>query len=108
MLYNRFLALGDSMTEGMSDEIFQGKYRGWADRVASVMSENWSDFTYANLAVRGKLVGQVVTEQIPEAKKFIEDTEHLGHHRISPNQTAWTKPIIDFQHPSRVSKKTRP
>jgi lysophospholipase L1-like esterase len=77
MSYNRFIALGDSMTEGMSDEIYEGNYRGWADRVAEVMSKNWNDFTYANLAIRGKLVGQVVTEQIPIAKKFIEGKSTL-------------------------------
>ena len=72
MAYKRFLALGDSMTEGMSDEIVNGKYRGWADRTAEVMAANWQDFTYANFAVRGKLVGQVVDDQIPMALRFIE------------------------------------
>ena len=60
------------MTEGMSDEIIDGNYRGWADRVADVMSENYQGFTYANLAVRGKLVGQVLEEQIPIALTMIE------------------------------------
>ena len=73
MTYNRFIALGDSMTEGMSDQIIDGNYRGWADRVADVMSDNYQGFTYANLAVRGKLVGQVLSEQIPIAKKYIEE-----------------------------------
>lgn len=77
MKYNRFIALGDSMTEGMSDEIVGGNYRGWADRVAEVMADNWSGFSYANLAIRGKLVGQVVKEQIPLAKPFIEGASTL-------------------------------
>ena len=77
MNYNRFIALGDSMTEGMSDEIIDGRYRGWADRVAEVMADNWSDFSYANFAIRGKLVGQVVKEQIPLAKPFIEGKSTL-------------------------------
>ena len=67
MRFNRFIALGDSMTEGMQDEIVNGKYRGWADRVADVMADNYENFTYANLAVRGKLVGQVHREQVPVA-----------------------------------------
>ena len=67
MSYNRFIALGDSMTEGMQDEGINGKYRGWADRVADVMAENYENFTYANLAIRGKLVGQVHDEQVPIA-----------------------------------------
>ena len=77
MQYRRFIALGDSMTEGMSDEIIDGNYRGWADRVAEVMAANWSEFTYANLAIRGKLVGQVVTEQIPLALPYIEGKSTL-------------------------------
>ena len=44
----------------MADEKKYGQYRGWADRAADVMSNNYSDFTYANLAIRGKLVHQVV------------------------------------------------
>jgi len=67
MSYNRFIALGDSMTEGMQDEVINGKYRGWADRVADVMAQNYENFTYANLAIRGKLVGQVHDEQVPIA-----------------------------------------
>ena len=65
------------MTEGMSDEVIDGKYRGWADRVAEVMAANWSGFTYANLAIRGKLVGQVVAEQIPLALGHIEGKSTL-------------------------------
>ena len=77
MQYRRFIALGDSMTEGMSDVIIDGNYRGWADRVAEVMAANWDEFTYANLAIRGKLVGQVVTEQIPLALPHIEGKSTL-------------------------------
>lgn len=77
MQYNRFVALGDSMTEGMSDEVIDGNYRGWADRVAEVATANWEGFTYANLAIRGKLVGQVVNEQVPLAKKLIEGRSTL-------------------------------
>lgn len=51
----------------MRDEKEFGQYRGWADRVADVMSEYHPDFTYANLAIRGKLVRQVLDEQIEAA-----------------------------------------
>jgi lysophospholipase L1-like esterase len=69
--FKRFIALGDSMTEGMNDEIIGGNFRGWADRVADVLSTQDQDFTYMNLAIRGKLVGQVLDEQIPVALPFI-------------------------------------
>ena len=77
MKYTRFIALGDSMTEGMSDEVVEGKYRGWADRVADVLAKGDPNFTYLNLAIRGKLLKQVVEDQIPNALKFIEGKQTL-------------------------------
>ena len=60
MKYQRFIALGDSFTEGMCDEKRYGQYRGWADRVADVMAANQPGFQYANLSIRGKLLEQVI------------------------------------------------
>ena len=76
-VFTRFIALGDSMTEGMCDEIVDGNYRGWADRVADSLSRINPDFTYANLAIRGKLLHQVIDDQIPAASKFIRGPETL-------------------------------
>lgn len=70
-VFHRFIALGDSMTEGMNDEIVKGNFRGWADRVADVLAAQHQGFTYMNLAIRGKLVGQVLKEQVPIALPFI-------------------------------------
>jgi len=75
--FNRFIALGDSMTEGMCDEIIDGKYRGWADRVADTLSKESSNFSYVNLAIRGKLLHQVIDSQIPVAAKFVTGPDTL-------------------------------
>jgi lysophospholipase L1-like esterase len=77
MAYQRFIVCGDSYSEGMTDEIIDGKYRGWADRVADEMAKARADFTYVNLAVRGKLLAQVVEVQLPEALKLITGPETL-------------------------------
>ncbi len=77
MKFTRFIACGDSFTEGMTDEIVNGQYRGWADRVADVMASERPDFTYANFAIRGKLVSQVVHEQIPLALRYVTGPETL-------------------------------
>ena len=63
MKYKRLIVCGDSYSEGMSDEIINGQYRGWADRIADVMARADSDFTYVNLSVRGKLLKQVIDDQ---------------------------------------------
>jgi lysophospholipase L1-like esterase len=77
MQYTRFLVLGDSFSEGMSDEIINGNYRGWADRVADVLAKQNPEFKYANFAVRGKLVKQVFEEQVPLALPLIDGPQTL-------------------------------
>lgn len=81
--FKRFIALGDSMTEGMNDEIVRGNFRGWADRVADVLATQHHDFTYMNLAIRGKLVGQVLQEQIPLALPFIANVQSASEVLVS-------------------------
>jgi lysophospholipase L1-like esterase len=61
----------------MQDEKVNDQYRGWADRVAEALATQTPGFTYLNLAVRGKLVGQVIDDQIPTALKWIEGPSTL-------------------------------
>ena len=67
MTYRRFVALGDSTTEGLVDPNPDGSFRGWADRLAERLAEDEPDLRYANLAVRGKLARQVRAEQLDAA-----------------------------------------
>ena len=62
-----FVAIGDSFTEGLNDTAPGGGYRGWADRLAGMMAAEYPSLQYANLAVRGKLLRQIVAEQVPPA-----------------------------------------
>ncbi|MFD8818682.1 SGNH/GDSL hydrolase family protein [Streptomyces sp. NPDC059627] len=65
--HSSLVAIGDSFTEGMSDLQPDGTYRGWADVLAVRMAARNPGFRYANLAVRGKLIGQIVEEQVDVA-----------------------------------------
>ncbi|RZU50985.1 lysophospholipase L1-like esterase [Krasilnikovia cinnamomea] len=68
MGWRSFVAMGDSFTEGMDDAYPDGTYRGWADLVAARLAlETGPDFGYANLAIRGRLLDQVVKEQVEPA-----------------------------------------
>ncbi len=62
--FRSFVALGDSFTEGMSDALPDGTYRGWADLLAQRLAARRAGFRYANLAVRGKLMRQIAREQV--------------------------------------------
>ncbi len=67
--WSRYVALGDSFTEGIGDPEPRspGGNRGWADRVAETLSTQTEDFAYANLAVRGRLLQQIIDEQVESA-----------------------------------------
>jgi len=68
-----FVALGDSFTEGVGDQYPDGSHRGWADRFAAHLAAAAPGLGYANLAIRGKLLGQVVAEQVPVAVSYAPD-----------------------------------
>jgi lysophospholipase L1-like esterase len=62
-----FVAIGDSFTEGLNDAAPGGGFRGWADRLAGLLAAEYPGLRYANLAVRGRLLRQIVAEQVPAA-----------------------------------------
>lgn len=75
------VCLGDSFTEGLCDDLRPDRrHQGWADRVALGLAQSGRPVRYANLAIRGKLIDQVVAEQLPEALAMRPDlvTFHAG------------------------------
>ncbi|WP_328965075.1 SGNH/GDSL hydrolase family protein [Streptomyces virginiae] len=65
--YLRYVALGDSQTEGLGDGDDTVGLRGFADRFAAHVAAVNPGLQYANLAVRGRLAGQVRAEQLGPA-----------------------------------------
>ncbi|MFD7719785.1 SGNH/GDSL hydrolase family protein [Streptomyces sp. NPDC059814] len=82
-----YAAIGDSFTEGVGDLGPDGTFVGWADRFAVILADQLPDpetapreagsahgnFRYANLAVRGRLLDQIVEEQVPRARELAPD-----------------------------------
>ncbi|MEU5425735.1 SGNH/GDSL hydrolase family protein [Streptomyces olivoreticuli] len=70
-----YAAVGDSFTEGVGDPGPDDAFIGWADRLAVLLSDQHPEhaFRYANLAVRGRLLDQIVEEQVPRAKELRPD-----------------------------------
>ncbi|MGW2156469.1 SGNH/GDSL hydrolase family protein [Nonomuraea sp. NPDC001699] len=81
-----YVALGDSFTEGLEDPAEYG-FRGWADRLAEHIAADNAEsgdlgarqpgLRYANLAVRGRLIDQIVAEQVPKAVELGADLVSL-------------------------------
>jgi lysophospholipase L1-like esterase len=75
----RYVAIGDSFTEGLSDAhpTRTNTYVGWADRLAAHLARTAGEenhaFGYANLAVRGRLLDDIVGPQVDHALALSPD-----------------------------------
>jgi lysophospholipase L1-like esterase len=65
--YSRYVAIGDSQTEGLWDGDDDKGLRGFADRLAEIVDGHYPGLTYANLAVRGRRIRDLLDEQLPQA-----------------------------------------
>lgn len=72
--WHRYIALGDSITEGLADFDEHGRAIGWADRLAQHLADlRGETIEYANLAVRGRTVHAIVEQQVPRAQEMDPD-----------------------------------
>ncbi|MDX5398608.1 MAG: SGNH/GDSL hydrolase family protein, partial [Actinomycetes bacterium] len=69
------VSTGDSFTEGLHDGGDDAPV-GWADRLALHLDRRRGGappLEYANLAIRGRLLGQIIDEQLPQALELAPD-----------------------------------
>jgi len=78
--FSKYVALGDSFTEGVGDPdpARPNGLRGWADRVAEALADGNPGFGYANLAIRGRKLPAILTEQVPMALELRPDLVTLS------------------------------
>ena len=71
--YSRYVAIGDSQTEGLWDGDDDSGLRGFADRLAEIVDGHYPGLTYANLAVRGRRIRDLLDDQLPHALQMKPD-----------------------------------
>lgn len=93
--YTRYVALGDSQTEGLGDGDDIVGLRGFADRLAARLARHSPGLRYANLAVRGRLAGEVRAEQLepalalrPDVATVVAGVNDLLRPRFDADETA--------------------
>jgi lysophospholipase L1-like esterase len=103
----RIVSIGDSFTEGMNDYLPDGSPLGWADRVAAGLAAAHPDqeVWYANLAIRGRKIESIVTEQLDAALALDPPPTHLtfnggGNDMLRPRfsderMAAFTSLVLD-------------
>ena len=90
MTFHRYVALGDSFTEGVGDPdpAAPNGWLGWADRLAGGLAARTPDFAYANLAIRGRKLPAILAEQIEPAIALQPDLISIhggGNDLLRPN-----------------------
>ena len=98
----RFVALGDSFTEGVGDNDLRlpNDCRGWADRVAEELARHDQRTLYANLAIRGRRLQRIVDEQI-EPAMAMEPTLvsfYAGGNDLLMAKLNMTRLMRDYEH----------
>ena len=89
--------MGDSFTAGIGDPepLSPGGIRGWADRIAEELSEGRGDFAYANLAISGLVLREILDQQLgpaidlkPDLVTLSAGGNDLVFHRGDPDRMA--------------------
>ena len=65
--FERYVAVGDSTTEGLDDPDGAGGFRGWANRLAERVAAHQGVLAYANLGIRGHGARQIKEGQLASA-----------------------------------------
>lgn len=73
-MWKRFVAIGDSFTEGIGDEIEGIALKSWVDHFVQ-LCEN--DIEYANFAKRGLVTEEIRSQQLEKALTFNPDLVSL-------------------------------
>jgi lysophospholipase L1-like esterase len=113
-LYRSYVALGDSLTEGLGDFDFEVSRFGcgWADRLAELLArvayEAGESFKYANLALRGSSLYDILTAQLEDALQlrpdfvtiFAGSNDFLRAKKSHPEMRALLRGAIERLHES--------
>lgn len=98
-IFQRYVALGDSSTEGLNDTDERGLLRGWSERLASHLAAATGPLQYANLAVRGRTTREVLEEQLAPALALDPDlaTLFVGTNDVTARRFDETQFAVDLE-----------
>lgn len=98
--YRRYVAIGDSQTEGLWDGDDAIGLLGFADRLAVMVDSLYPGLHYANLAIRGKRISDVLNEQVPQALAMRPDlvTVCAGMNDVIQPGRSFLPALGDLEH----------
>ena len=102
--FERYVALGDSSTEGIADGDARAGYRGWSRRLAERIAAAQGGLLYANLARRGLTTREIRERQLERALELAPDLATLfsGTNDV----LAWRFDVAEFATHSRDMQRS--
>jgi len=101
--FERYVAIGDSSTEGLDDRDAALGYRGWSLRLATRIASGQDTLQYANLGVRGKRTAEIRAEQLapalamrPDLVTLFTGTNDVVGRRFDPESVR--RDVFEMQH----------
>ncbi len=96
--YRRYVAIGDSQTEGLWDGDDDTGLTGFADRLAQRLERLEPGLAYANLAVRGRRIADVLDDQLPQALSMDPDliTVCIGMNDVPRSSADFARAMDDL------------
>jgi lysophospholipase L1-like esterase len=97
--YRRYVAIGDSQTEGLWDGDDENGLVGFADRLAGMLDALHPGLKYANLAIRGMRIRDVLHDQLPRALSMRPDliTSCVGMNDVTRPGRSFDQALIDLE-----------
>lgn len=98
--FNRYVALGDSQSEGLWDGDDNAGVNGFADRLAVLLDAQRPGLLYANLAIRGKRIRDVIDEQLPPTLEMTPDliTSCIGMNDVTRPGRLFDRALADLEY----------
>lgn len=98
--FTRYVALGDSQSEGLWDGDDDSGVHGFADRLAVMLDAQHPGLLYANLAVRGKRIRDVIDEQLPPTVGMAPDliTSCIGMNDVTRPGRLFDRALADLEY----------
>ena len=107
-MWNTFIALGDSIVEGVGD-IYPGyENKGWVDLVAKELIKLSPDMKYYNFGVGGSTIEEVINTQVKKALNKNPDLITLTIGGNDARNPGWTPSIFSQRYSDLINSLILP
>jgi lysophospholipase L1-like esterase len=89
-MWTAYLAIGDSVSEGVGDDVGDVRCRSWTDWVAEGLTTMAPGLRYRNVAYRGATAADVLCIQVPAIEAFAPDLVSVTVGANDARDPEWT------------------